>query len=101
MVMVMPTKVDDDPAATALPPTPEETGKLTLTPEQPLLGSMVMASLTDPDGIMTAPDGTDTIASLQWYWTSTEIDITAADVLESGAEAIIDGEGMLQVPGRQ
>ena len=96
MVMVMPTKVDDDPADDAAPPTPEETGKLTLTPEQPLLGSMVMASLTDPDGIMTAPDGTDTIASMQWYWTSAEINITAADALGSGVSAVIDDDGMLQ-----
>ncbi len=90
-VTVTGTGVDDPATGTPDSPViePEETGTLTLTPEQPLLGSMVTASLNDPDGIMTDPNGTDTIASLQWYWTSTDVAIDNAAPFEGITTQIV------------
>ena len=47
-------------------------GMLSVSPEQPHLDSPVVAALNDPDGIMTEPDGEQTIATWQWYWTNTD-----------------------------
>ena len=80
-IEVMPTTVendpanDDDDANTPVLPDTEETGKLALMPAQPLLGSMVTASLVDPDGIMIDEDGTETITSWEWYWTPEDMDL--------------------------
>ena len=72
-IEVMPTTVEMDPDN--MDPDTEETGKLTLMPAQPLLGSMVSASLVDSDGIMTAEDGTETITSWEWYWTPEDMNL--------------------------
>ena len=50
-------------------------GMLSVSPEQPHLGEPVVAALTDPDGIMTEPDGEQTIVTWQWYWTNTDVDL--------------------------
>ena len=93
-IEVMPTTVEMDPEAEdGL--AAEETGKLTLMPEEPLLGSMVMASLNDPDGIMTDPEGMETITSWQWYWTSSDIDMMDPDDDSATDNPLIDDNGDL------
>ena len=54
----------------------DEAGKLELTPEQPHLEGMVMAGLMDYDGIMTDPDGVQTITSWSWYRTDNDVTVT-------------------------
>ncbi len=60
----------------------DEAGKLELLPEQPVLEDeqgmvgQIMANLTDYDGIMTDPDGVQTITSWRWYRTDNDVAVT-------------------------
>ena len=53
-----------------------EEGMLELTPDAPHLEGDVMASLMDYDGIMTDPDGMQTITSWEWYRTDNDVPVT-------------------------
>ena len=73
-----------------------EDGDLTLSPRQPEPDVLVVATLTDGDGIMTEADGVETIGTWRWHWTNGEVaytvDATTGAVSPTVDDAnVIDG----------